>query len=161
MIFVTGSTGFVGRHLLPCLKVKGYPVRCFIRKNSQTEFLNDVCEDKVIGDILDESSLKYAMRGMHTVIHMAGVEMEIGNDSFEGVFYLGTRHMVDVARSMGVKHFILLSACGASPEAKSKFNHYKWLAEEYLRHSGLKYTILRPAIIYGPHDHFVTYWIRV
>lgn len=160
MIFLTGSTGFVGRHLLPRLKEKGHPVRCFVRAGSKTECLGDSCEDKVIGDVLDESSLKYCMRGIDTVIHLAGVRMESGSASFEGVFYLGTRHVIDVAKAAGVKQFILFSAYGARPKAPSKYHHAKWLAEEYLRYSGLKYVIFRPTVIYGPHDHFVTRWIR-
>ncbi|MBI1870580.1 MAG: complex I NDUFA9 subunit family protein [Chlamydiae bacterium] len=160
MILLTGSTGFLGQNLLPHLKEKGYAVRCLIRQNSSTECLKNFCEDKVIGDILDESSLKYSMRGIDTVIHLAGIRMEIGNVNFESIFYLGTRHIVDVAKAAGVKRFIFLSTFGARPKAKSRFHHYKWLAEEYLKHSGLKYTVLRPTIIYGPHDHFVTKWMR-
>src|SRR5574341_2008283 len=101
MIFLTGSTGFVARHLLPSLKEKGFQTRCFIRPTSKTEGLADACEDKVIGDILDESSLRYSMRGVDTVVHLAGIRTEVGSHSFEGVFYLGTRHVVDVAKSMG------------------------------------------------------------
>ncbi len=160
MIFLTGSTGFIGRNLLPHLKQKGYPVRCFIRENSPTEYLKDACLDKVVGDILDESSLRYSMKGVDTVIHLAGVRMETGASSFEGVFYLGTRHVIDVAKAAGVKQFILFSTYGARPQAQSKFHHYKWMAEEYLRHSGLKFTIFRPTVIYGPYDHFVTRWAR-
>lgn len=160
MIFLTGSTGFVGQNLVPRLKGKGYPVRCFILKNSSTDCLGNTCYDKVVGDVLDESSLRYSMKGVDTVIHLAGVRMETGNSSFEGVFYLGTRHVIDVAKTAGVKRFILFSTYGARPKAKSKFHHYKWLAEEYLRHSGLKFVIFRPTVIYGPHDHFVTRWIR-
>jgi NADH dehydrogenase len=160
MIFLTGSTGFVGRNLLPSLKKRGDRVRCFIRQSSKTEGLNDNCEDKVIGDVLDESSLRYSMRGADTVIHLAGVRMETGSQTFEGTFYLGTRHVVDVAKSVGVKRLILFSTYGARPQAASRYLHYKWLAEEYLRHSGLKFVILRPTIIYGPRDHFVTRWIK-
>lgn len=160
MIFLTGSTGFVARNLLPSLKQNGYKVRCFIRRNSKTEGLNNWCEDKVIGDILDEASLRYSMRGVDTVIHLAGVRMETGSATFEGTFYLGTRHAIDVAKSVGAKRFILFSAYGARPKAASRYLHYKWLAEEYLRHSGLKFVILRPTVIYGPYDHFVTRWIR-
>ena len=55
---------------------------------------------------------------------------------------------------------MLFRSYGAHAKSRSKFNHYKWMAEEYLRHSGLKNTILRPTLVYGPHDHFVTRWIR-
>ncbi|MBI1884281.1 MAG: complex I NDUFA9 subunit family protein [Chlamydiae bacterium] len=160
MIFLTGSTGFLGRHLVPLLKERGLQTRCLIRENSKTDCLGDSCEDKVIGDILNEASLKYCMRGVDTVIHLAGVRMETGPASFEGIFYLGTRHVVDVAKASGVKRFIFLSTYGARPKAKSRFHHFKWLAEEYLKHSGLKYTILRPTVIYGSSDHFVTRWAR-
>lgn len=160
MLLVTGSTGFIGQNLLPVLKEKDYSSRCLIRANSSTESLQDFCCEKVIGDILDESSLKYAMKGVERVIHLAGVRMELGSATFEGIFYLGTRHVVDVAKASGVKHMILISAYGARPRTDSKFLHYKWMAEEYLRNSGLDYTILRPTIVYGPHDHFITRWIN-
>jgi nucleoside-diphosphate-sugar epimerase len=161
MIFITGSTGFIGRNLLPLLRARSHRTRCFIRQHSMTEKISSFCDDKMIGDIMDEHSLTHAMAGCDTVIHMAGIKAETFRASFEGNFYLGTRHVVDAAKRLGVKHFIFMSACGASPEAKSRFNHYKWLAEEYLRHSGLRYTILRTTIVYGPGDHFVSRWMRV
>lgn len=160
MILLTGSTGFVGRHLAPRLKESGYFVRCLVRRNSKAEHLLDTCYDKVIGDVLDEFSLKYAMKGAHTVIHLATARKEAGAVTFEGTSYLGTRHVVEVAKAAGVKRFILFSMIGARPKAASKFHHFKWLAEEYLRHSGLAYAIFRPTIIYGPHDHFVSKWKR-
>jgi len=53
--------------------------------------------------------------------------------------------LIDAARAAGVKHFVLLSILGASPDAPVEFFRIKYRAEEYLRASGLSFTIIRPS----------------
>jgi uncharacterized protein YbjT (DUF2867 family) len=57
---------------------------------------------------------------------------------------MGNRHLIDAAKAAGVKHFIFVSVQGASPDSPLEFIRIKYRTEEYLRASGLNFTILRP-----------------
>ncbi len=69
---VTGATGFIGHHVVRALIENGKPVRCLVRKTSNTRRLPIDQIQLEIGDILDPASLERAMRGVHTVYHLAG-----------------------------------------------------------------------------------------
>jgi NADH dehydrogenase len=60
------------------------------------------------------------------------------------VDHAGNRGLIDVARAAGVQHFVLTSILGARPDHPIDMFRYKYGAEQYLRTSGLSYTILRP-----------------
>jgi NADH dehydrogenase len=69
--------------------------------------------------------------------------------------------MVTAAKKAGIKRFIHMSALGSSPKAASRYHQTKGKAEEYLRASGLDYTIFRPSIIFGPEDQFINWLCRL
>ncbi len=48
-----------------------------------------------------------------------------------------------------------MSALGVRPDARSRYHQTKFKAEEYLKRSGLDYTIFRPSVVFGPGDGFV------
>ncbi len=60
---------------------------------------------------------------------------------------LGNRHLIDAARAAGVQRFVLISIHAASASHPIDIFRAKYRAEEYLRASGLGYTILRPAAL--------------
>jgi NADH dehydrogenase len=56
-----------------------------------------------------------------------------------------------------------MSAVGARPDAVSDYHKTKFRAEEYLRGSGLDWTIIRPSLIHGPDGEFMQMeakWVR-
>jgi NADH dehydrogenase len=59
---------------------------------------------------------------------------------------------VAAARSAGVQSYVYLSGAGAAPDARYHWYRAKWQAEEAIRGSGLRYSILRPSWVYGPGD---------
>src|SRR3972149_7896607 len=71
--------------------------------------------------------------------------------------FKGNRNLMEAAKRLGAEQFIYVSALGTSPEAKRKVHQAKWLMEEALRSSGLKYTIFRPS---GFFSDFVSYFGR-
>jgi dihydroflavonol-4-reductase len=71
MDLVTGGTGFVGAHVVRALLAEGRAVRCLARPGSRRDNLADLPVEIVEGDLLDESSLARAMRGVATLYHVA------------------------------------------------------------------------------------------
>jgi NADH dehydrogenase len=67
-----------------------------------------------------------------------------GDNNPQTVDDMGNRYLIDAAKAAGVKHFIFVSVQGASPDSPLEFFRIKYRTEEYLRASGLNFTILRP-----------------
>ena len=78
-ILVTGSSGFIGSHLVEHLVEKGYKVVAFDRYNSNNSYgwlENSKYEKKIkfiLGDIRDYDSVNKAMKGCQSVMHLAAL----------------------------------------------------------------------------------------
>lgn len=156
-IFLTGSTGFVGKQILQDLLENNYHVRCIARQGSEQKIANYKEIDIVYGDITDANSLDGKLQGCDAVINLVGIIREFPGKgiTFEKLHYEGTANLVRAARSQGVRRFIQMSALGARLDGKTQYQKTKFRAEECVRNSGLDYTIFRPSIIFGPEDKFV------
>ncbi|HEX3799798.1 MAG TPA: complex I NDUFA9 subunit family protein [Verrucomicrobiae bacterium] len=157
-VFVTGASGFVGEEILRQLHAAGYGIRILARKEKSSAVQSAAARFKVEihpGDVTDAQTLFGALIGCDAVIHLVGIISEVGKSTYENIHTRGTQNMVGAAQPAGVRRFIHMSALGTRPNAVARYHQSKWAAEEILRHSGLDFTIFRPSIIYGPHDHFV------
>lgn len=156
-IFLTGSTGFVGKQILHDLLEKKYQVRSIIRQGSEQKIPHCREAEIVHGDITDANSLQGKLAGCDAVMNLVGIIRELPGKgiTFEKSHYEGTANLVKAAREQGVRRFIQMSALGARRDGKTQYQQTKFRAEECIRSSGLDYTIFRPSIIYGPGDKFV------
>jgi uncharacterized protein YbjT (DUF2867 family) len=154
MILVTGATGFVGSHLVPCLVEAGNPVRAFVRQSANIRLLDQV--DIAYGTISDRAALKEAMIGIDTVIHLVAIIVEKKHASFIQINHYGTKNVIETARESGVKRFIHLGALGANSNQQFPYPYSKWLGEQEVRNSGLDWTIFQPSIMFGDRDEFIT-----
>jgi uncharacterized protein YbjT (DUF2867 family) len=163
-IFITGALGFVGREILEKLHAAGHQSRILARhptsKRTQAQAAKFGAE-VIAGDILDVASLASGVKGVDAVIHLVGIISEAGNSTFENIHTRGTENVVNAAKAAGVRRFVHMSAMGTRPNALSRYHKTKWAAEDYVRKSGLDYTIFRPSIIYGPQDLFVNLFAKI
>jgi uncharacterized protein YbjT (DUF2867 family) len=83
MILVTGGTGFVGSHLIKRLASERIQTRYLARKTSDIKKLKDLGIEVAYGDVLDKESLKKAVEGVETVIHLVGIIVEKKGATFE------------------------------------------------------------------------------
>jgi uncharacterized protein YbjT (DUF2867 family) len=164
-VFLTGATGFVGKHMLERLLADGHAVRAALRglpgqkarvvAHSQHLGRKDDFQ-WVHGDIVEGTGLEEGMRGCDAVIHLVGIIVEKGSNTFERVHHVGTRNVVEAAKRTGVKRFVLMSALGVRAEGVAPYQITKWKGEEEVRRSGIPFCILRPSLIFGEGDGFVT-----
>lgn len=157
-VFVTGGTGFVGRAVIPALRAEGHTVRCLVRRGSERDLRGLGAIERIEGDVVRREDLDSDMAGCEAVIHLVGIirEHPASGVTFERVHVQGTMNVVDAARVAGVRRYVHMSALGTRPGARARYHQTKWAAEEAVRSSGLAWTIIRPSIIYGPGDGFVT-----
>ena len=164
-VFLTGSTGFVGRQILRDLIDHGYEVRCLVRQGSEHKFTRYQAKgvETVPGSITDPGSLLGKLAGCDAVINLVGIirEFPARGITFQKAHYEGTANLVMAALAQGVRRFVQMSALGARAEGKTQYQQTKFRAEECVRNSGLDFTIFRPSIIFGPGDQFVNLFARM
>lgn len=145
MILIVGATSKLGRALIPLLLADGAPVRAMTRTPEHADDLRNAGVEVVAGDLRDPASLAKACAGAEKVLAAAHAFLGRGDNTPQKVDDVGNRHLIDAAKAAGVKHFVFTSALGAGADHPVDFFRIKYQSEEYLRHSGLSYTILRPA----------------
>lgn len=108
----------------------------------------------------DVDELTKAFEGREAVVHCAGINREIAEQTFDRVHVQGTAAVIEAARHAGVRKIVMLSFLRARPGTGSPYHESKWVAEEMIRSSGLEYTILKAGMIYGHGDHLVDHLSR-
>jgi len=162
-VFVTGATGFVGRTVIQALRAEGYVVRCLVRRGSERDLRGVEAIERVEGDVLSPQTLEEGMAGCDAVVHLVGIIREHvpTNTTFYRVHVQGTGNVVAAAASVGVRRYIHMSALGAREGARSRYHQTKWAAEEAVHACSLPWTIVRPSVIYGRGDGFVSLLVWV
>ena len=147
-IAVTGATGFVGRHLEERLQLAGHEVVALSR---QTGF--DLASP-------DASALAKVLDGCDAVVHCAGINREIGRQTYDAVHIRGTQALVDAARAAGVGHISVISFLRARPDGPTAYHRSKWAAEAIVRDSAVPFTVLKAGVIHGRGDHMLDHLSR-
>ena len=163
-VLVTGAGGYVGNNTVRRLVQLGKPVRAMVRNPAKSKLrLGDLADkiELVEGDVEDRAGLKPLMSGISAVIHLVAIPMERNGATYENVNYQGTINMVDVARDAGVERFINMCQNGATPDHFSRFLRSKGRAQQYVAQSTLKWTAVRPSVIFGPQDEFFNAFARL
>lgn len=152
-ILVAGASGRVGRYVVDELRQGGYRFRPLTRSKAEAikRLGSDYAElDWVECDVRDPAQVAAAMQGVDYVISVIGANEVGGANSAEFVDYGGVKNLVDAARRVGVRQFVLLTAIGvtdpAHPFNKATKGALGWRlkGEDSVRQSGVPYTIVRP-----------------
>ncbi len=156
-IAITGGTGFVGRHLARALTLRGHQVVLIARGlDARDTEIRDLpnATFAAIGTS-SQHELARAFAECDAVAHCAGINRELGEQTYDRVHVEGTRNVIAAAREAGVTKVLLLSFVRARPDCGSPYHESKWAAEEIVRNSGLDYTIFKAGMIYGRGDHML------
>jgi NADH dehydrogenase len=155
MLLLTGATGTVGSALLRRLVAEGRQVRCLVRDPRRLGPLR-VRVQIALGDLADPPSFRNAMRGVDTVVHLASSTRDQPRGSIEELAAIATWRMVEAAQRAGVERFVFFSLLGASEHHRCRLFRAKALAEQAVRESGMRSTVLAPSLSYAPGDRWLT-----
>jgi uncharacterized protein YbjT (DUF2867 family) len=156
---VTGGTGFIGPHVVRAIAGKGEEVRVLVRNSGRTR---DLPAQPAEGDMTDAASLRRAVEGADTVVHLVAIRQG-ASTQFQRVMEQGTRDLVAAAKDAGVRRFILMSALGTSEETKDAvpYYHAKWEQEQTLHASGIDHVIFRPSFVFGSEGGILPTFARL
>src|SRR6266702_8507240 len=156
-VAITGGTGFVGRHLAREMVARGHEAVLIARgRDVRDESIYKLSGTRFFAsDLADPQELRKAFSGCDAVAHCAGINREIGAQTYQRVHIEGTKAVVEAARRAGVRKILLLSFLRARPQCGSAYHETKFAAEEMVRNSGLDYTVVKAGMIYGRGDHMV------
>jgi NADH dehydrogenase len=152
-IAITGGTGFVGGHLAQRLTEAGHEIVLLARSPRGGALPGKLSFWP--SDLSDPSALEAAFLGCDAVAHCAGINREIGRQTYQKVHVEGTKNVVEAARKTGVRKIVLMSFLRARPGCGSPYHESKWAAEELVRNSGLDYTVIKAGMVYGRGDHML------
>ncbi len=155
MILLTGATGTVGRALLRRLTAGPDPVRCLVRDPRRLG-ADRVRVQLALGDLGDPSSFRNAMRGVHTVVHLAASIRDQPRGSIEELNAVATLRLVRAAERAGARRFVFASAMGATLQSPTRFFRAKALARRAVERSGMDTVVFSPSIVYTPGDQWLT-----
>ncbi len=155
MLLLTGATGLVGSALLRRLVAEGTQVRCLVRDPRRLG-AQRVRVQIALGDLTDPPSFRNAMRGVHTVVHLAASIRDQPRGSIEELNGIATWRMVQAAQRAGVERFVFFSVLGASTHHRARFFRAKALAEQAVGEADLQSIVFAPSIVYAPGDPWLT-----
>ena len=164
---VTGATGFVGSHLVDHLVARGDEVTAMVRSPAKAARVLPPSVRLVEGDLHSLAALAAAVAGQETVYHVAGMIAARREAEFLHANRDGAKHVVDAIHGAGARaRLVVVSSMAAggparrgewltgseTPRPVTSYGRSKLAGEEVVRASGLRWTIVRPPLVYGPRD---------
>lgn len=156
-LLITGAGGFVGTQLLAHLDTSGYQfIYCLDLKREDIRLPDLPGQERnkittIQGDLLNTSTYESILEQVDTVIHLAAVTGKVNPRDYFKINAYAVMLLLDRCKKAGVKHFLFFSSIAVT--FKNKYRYFyaqsKEQAEDYVKTSGLKFTILRPTMIIG------------
>jgi nucleoside-diphosphate-sugar epimerase len=165
-VLVTGASGFIGRPLCNTLAASGYTVRAALRERRAAGLVPSV-EIVQLPDLAGSVDWSPLIAGIDAVVHLAAIAhagREVPDAAYDQVNHRATAAFARAAAAANVRRFVFVSSIGAQSAATADhplteaeearpakvYGHAKLAAEDAVRASGVRHTILRPMLVYGP-----------
>ena len=158
-VTVFGGTGFLGRRIVQHLRYRGFPVRVASRHPDLGNRLfgsDDPQLQSVRANIHDERSVADALAGAYGVVNAVSLYVEHGQETFHSVHVESAQRVAAQARRVGVERLVHVSGIGANPTSQSHYIRKRGEGEMAIRAAFADALFIRPAVMFGPEDAFLT-----
>jgi len=160
-VLVLGGTGFVGRHLCRELTRLQYRLTVPTRNASSAQPAQSLPGLELVqADVHDEATLARLLPGHDAVVNLVAI-LHGNAFEFERAHVALVKKLVRACAGAGVQRLVHVSALGAAQEAPSMYQRSKAAGEAVLQGSPLDWTVLRPSVIFGEGDQFLTVFARL
>jgi uncharacterized protein YbjT (DUF2867 family) len=159
IVTVFGGTGFLGRRIVEHLRKGEFSVRIASRhaERSQKLFgIDDPRLQSVEANVRDERSVAAAIAGVDAVVNAVSLYVEHGDETFHSVHVEAARRVALQARQAGIKHLVHVSGIGSNPRSRSLYIRKRGEGELAVQAAFTNAIVIRPAVMFGPDDAFLT-----
>jgi nucleoside-diphosphate-sugar epimerase len=180
LAFVTGATGFIGRHLVDHLSEHGWRVRALVRPGRDVRELLERGVELVQGDLTDSTAIAAGVDGADTVYHLAAVTAATTEVEYERANIDGARRVVEAVRAAAPapRRVVYLSSYAAAgpaafdvprprdapPAPLTAYGRTKLAGEAVIREAegeGVQVLVVRAPAVYGPGDRALLPYFRL
>ncbi len=155
IVTVFGGTGFLGRHVVRCLRANGFTVRAASRHPHPAES-GDPKIQPIRADIRNPISIEAALVNAWGVVNAVSLYVEHGTDTFHAIHVKAARTIAQAAREAGAERLIQVSGIGADTASPSLYVRKRAEGEHAVQAAFPGAVIVRPAVMFGPDGGFVT-----
>jgi uncharacterized protein YbjT (DUF2867 family) len=159
LVAVFGGTGFLGRRIVRHLRNREYTVRIASRHPERRQRLfgtDDPHIQSVKANVRDKRSVTDAIAGAHIVVNAVSLYVEHGDDTFHSIHVEAAQRVAVQAQRAGIKHLVHVSGIGSDPRSRSLYIRKRGEGELAVLGACENAIIIRPAVMFGPDDAFLT-----
>jgi len=163
-VTVFGGTGFLGRRIVRHLRHREFIVRIASRHPDRGHRLfgpDDPQLQSVEADIHDERSVADALAGAYGVVNAVSLYLERGQETFHSVHVESAQRVAAKARLAGVERLVHVSGIGADAASPSRYIRKRGEGELAVRAAFVEALFIRPAVMFGPDDAFLTNIVKL
>jgi len=139
-IIITGGTGFTGKRVLPLLKDQGHSIRCLTREKDNFKLIEKYGFEPYQCDVKDLSSLQSAFKDFDALINI----MSLG--------FGDAPNLISAIKQSSIKRALFVSTTAIETKLNAKTKVIRLDAEKKIKELSIKWTILRPTMIFGDID---------
>ena len=158
-VAVFGGTGFLGRRVVRHLRRCGLSVRSASRhpdRGKELFALDDPQLQSVEADIHDEQSVARVLAGAYGAVNAISLYVEHGTETFHSLHVECAQRLATQARQAGVERLVHVSGIGADVASPSRYVRKRGEGELAVRAAFADALLIRPAVMFGPDDSFLT-----
>ena len=158
-VTVFGGTGFLGRRIVRHLRSRDFPVRIASRHpdRGHRQFGPDDPQLQSVGaNIHDERSVADALAGAYGAVNAVSLYLERGQETFHSVHVESAQRVAVQAHRAGVERLVHVSGIGADATSPSRYIRKRGEGELAVRAAFADALLVRPAVMFGPDDAFLT-----
>lgn len=154
---VFGGSGFLGHEIANALLDAGWTVRVAAR-HPRASMLpgGDERVEYVAADIRDEAQVETAVTGASAVVNAVSLYVERRGVSFQDIHVEGAKRLARCARQESIPRLVQISGIGVDDHSPSAYVRARTRGEQVVRETFEGATVLRPSVIFGPRDAFLS-----